>query len=125
MDIRPCPMDAPVDREAGRIEQLPVARPPAVEDVAVVVDQEQVGRLHLVERDAVGVHPECVRVERVAHGYVAGHAFVVPQPREDAEGAGEALFEMFALALARARRGWRRGPRGAERGSRAREGEGE
>lgn len=105
MDIRPRAMNAPMNREARRIEQLPVAWLAAFEHVAVVVDQQQVGRLHLVEGHAVGVHPERVRVECVPYGYVACDALVVAQSGEDAEGAGEPVFEVFALLSATSRGG--------------------
>lgn len=46
----------------------------AVDDFAVVVDQDQVGYLHLRECPAEGVHPEGGGIHGVAEGDVSGHA---------------------------------------------------
>ena len=83
-----------VDGEGGRVD-----RPVALDDLAVVVDADQVVDRDVLEVHAERVDPEVVGVLGVAGGDVAGDALVEPEPAEDAEGRGEALLQVQALLL--------------------------
>jgi hypothetical protein len=87
-------VDRRVDHVGGGVEQAVLA---AADDFAGVVDEDEVGFGHEAEGAAEGVHPEAVRLDRVAERDVAGDAFVEAVFAEDAEGGGQAAFEVFAL----------------------------
>lgn len=72
-DVRAGVVDGAVDHEGGGVEQPAVA---AVDDLALVVDADQVRGVDERERDAERVHPERVRLDRVAQRDVASDAFV-------------------------------------------------
>ena len=71
----------------------------AVHDVAVVIEQDQIGRSHMSEAHAERVDPKQVGVLRVADGDVAGHTLAEPEPSEDAQRAGELRLAVGALLL--------------------------
>jgi len=93
-DIRPGFVDCGVDHVGGGVEQTVLA---AADDFAGVVDEDEVGFGHEAEGAAEGVHPEAVGLYGVAERDVAGDTFVEAVFAEDAEGGGEAAFEVFAL----------------------------
>ena len=87
-------VDLGVDGERGRVD-----RPVALDHLAVVVDQDQVGDPDVAEVHAEGVDPEVVESLGVAGGDVAGHALVEAELREQAEGGGQPLLAVEALLL--------------------------
>jgi hypothetical protein len=95
-DIRPGFVDRGVDHVGGGVEQAVLA---AADDFAGVVDEDEVGLGHEAEGAAEGVHPEAVGLHGVAERDVAGDAFVKAVFAEDAEGGGQAAFEVFALLV--------------------------
>ena len=80
--VGPGRVDLGVDGEGGRVD-----RAVALHDVALVVDQDQVGHRDLAEVDGERVDPEEVRVLRVPGRDVAGHALVEAELREQPEPA--------------------------------------
>lgn len=94
--IRPSFMNRSVNHVRRCVQQSVFA---AVDDFAGVVDEDEVGFGHQAESAPEGVHPEAVRVDRVAEGDVAGYAFVEAVFAEDAEGGGEAAFEVVAFGV--------------------------
>lgn len=89
--IRPRRMHRRMNHIRCRIQQA--ARPP-IDDLPVVVHQDEVTALDQAEGHAERVHPEGGRVDGVAECYVACDTFVVAQFAEDAEGEGEAAFQV-------------------------------
>ena len=77
-------VDRRVDHERG-----PVHRRVALDDLALVVDEEQIADAHLAEALAERVDPEVVGALRVAHRDVPGDALGEAEPAEDAQRAGE------------------------------------
>lgn len=92
--IRPRLVDRAVDHVRGRVEQSVLA---AANHLPGVVDEDQVGFGDEAERAPERVHPEAVWLHGVAQRDVARHALVEAVFAEDAEGGGEAAFEVFAL----------------------------
>ena len=95
-DVGPGGMDLRVDDERRRVH-----RAPAFDDLALVVDEEEVGHPDVPEVHGEGVDPEVVGELGVAGGDVSGHAFVEAEPGEQTEGGGQALLAMQALVLDR------------------------
>ena len=95
-DIRPRLVDRRVDHVRRRVQQ-PIL--PAVDHVAGVVDEDQVGLGHQAESAPEGVHPEAVGLHGVAEGDVAGDALVEAVFAEDAEGGSEAAFEVVSFGM--------------------------
>jgi hypothetical protein len=93
-DVRPGFVDRRVDHVGGGVEQAVLA---AADDFAGVVDEDEVGFGHEAEGAAEGVHPEAVGLHGVAERDVAGDALVEAVFAEDAEGGGQAAFEVFTL----------------------------
>ena len=87
-------VDRRVDHERGTVD-----RPAAVDDVAGVVDQEQVADPHVAEAHAERVDPEVVGELGVADRDVPGDAFAEPDATEDAQRAGQLLLAVQALLL--------------------------
>ena len=87
-----------VDRRVEH-ERGPVDRLVAVDDVAVVVDEDQVADPHVAEAAAERVDPEVVGELGVADRDVAGDALAEPEAAEDAQRAGELLLAVQALLL--------------------------
>ena len=71
----------------------------AVDDVARVVDEDQVADLDVAEAVRERVDPEVVRELRVASGDVPGHALAEADPPEDPQRAGELLLAVQTLLL--------------------------
>ena len=94
--IRPRLMNRRVNHVRRRVEQSVLA---AVDDSAGVVDEDEVGFGYEAESPAEGVHPEAVWLDGVAEGDVAGDAFVEAVFAENAEGGGEAAFEVVAFGV--------------------------
>ena len=85
-----------MDHERGAVDRLV-----AVDDVALVVDEDQVADAHVAEAHAERVDPEAVGELGVAHGDVPGDALAEAEPAEDAQRAGELLLALEALVLDR------------------------
>ena len=83
-----------MDDERGAVDGLV-----AVDDVAVVVDQDQVADLDVAEAHAERVDPEVVGELGVAHRDVAGDALAEADAAEDAQRAGQLLLAVQALVL--------------------------
>ena len=71
----------------------------ALDDLALRVDEEQVGHADVAERHPERVHPEVVEPLGVTGGDVTGDALLEPELAEDAEAGGEALLAVLALLL--------------------------
>ena len=89
-------VDPGVDGEGG-----PVERALTLDDLALVIDEEEVRGLDGAEVLAQAIHPEAVGVLGITGGDVAGHPFVEAVLGEDAEGGGEPLLAVQALVLDR------------------------
>ena len=87
-------VDLGVDGEGCGIE-----RPGALDDGALVVDQQEILDPDLAEAHAERVHPEVVRQLGVARGDVPGRPLTEPEPTEQAEGGGQALLAVPTLLL--------------------------
>ena len=83
-----------MDGECGRVEG-----PVAVDDLAVVVDEDQVLDADLFEVHPERVHPEMVEQLGVSGGDVTRHPFVESKMPEQAKGGGEALLAVPSLVL--------------------------
>ena len=81
-----------------------LTRPGALDDLALVVDQEQVAHPDLLEAHAERVHPEVVGQLGVAGGDVAGDALVEAEVAEEPEAGRQALLAVAALVLDRLER---------------------
>ena len=84
-----------------------VHRQASLDDLAVCVDEQQVGHFDLAEADAERVHPEVVVVLRVAGGDVARHPLVEPELGEETEPGGQPLLAVQALLVDRGEIGQR------------------
>ena len=73
-------VEASVDSE-GRLVQGVLT----VEDLAGVVDQQEVRYSDVAERRSKGIHPEGVIVLRVPDGDMAGHSLAKPEFSEDSK----------------------------------------
>ena len=105
-DVGTRPVDLGVDRERRRVHRAVTG-----EQVAVEVDEQQVGRAEVAPAPAERVHPELVRELRVADGDVAGDPVVVPELREQPVRDRQVALAVGALLLDRRERRWRdRGP---------------
>ena len=93
-DVGPRRVDRRVDHE-----RRPVHRTPAVDDLPVVVDEDEVADLHVAEALDERVDPEVVRELGVAHGDVSGDALAEAAAAEDAQRTGELLLAVEALLL--------------------------
>ena len=93
-DVGPGLVDRRVEHEGG-----PVHRLVAVDDVAVVVDEDEVADAHVAEAEAERVDPEVVGELGVADRDVAGDALAEAEAAEDAQRAGELLLAVEALLL--------------------------
>ena len=71
----------------------------ALDDVAAVVDADQVRGTHVRERHAERVDPERVRLDRVARGDVTRNAFLEAELREQPETGRQPLLAMLPLLL--------------------------
>ena len=80
-------------------ERRGVHRPVALDDLAVVVDEDEVLHPDLLEVHGERVDPEMVEQLGISGRDVAGHALVEPELPEQAEGRGQPLLAMPALLL--------------------------
>ena len=96
LDVGPGRVHLRVDGEGGHVH-----RPVALDDLALVVHEDEVGRPDEPEGHAEGVHPEAVGALGVAGGEVAGHALVEAEAVEQPEGGGHALLDVRALLVGR------------------------
>ena len=69
----------------------------AVNNFAMMVDQQQVADAHVSKAQAKWVDPKVVSQFGVAHGDVAGNAFTKTHTTENTQGAGEARLAIDAL----------------------------
>ena len=89
-------MDLGVDRERSPVHDVV-----ALDDLAVVVHEQQVGHADHAEVPAEGVDPEVVEKLGVTSGDVPRRSLVVAQLRPEPERRGQALLAMQALRLDR------------------------
>ena len=71
----------------------------ALDDLAPVVHEDEVGHPDVAEVHAERVDPEVVEVLGVAGGDVAGDALVEPEAGEEPERGGQALLAVQALVV--------------------------
>ncbi len=91
-NVRPGRMDLRVDGERRGVQ-----RPDALDDLASIVDQQQVGHSDPAEVDTGPIDPEVVRQLRITRGDVTGQPFAQTQLAEDAVRAGQALLSVQPL----------------------------
>jgi hypothetical protein len=89
-------MDLAVDRERGGVH-----RPVALDDLAFVVDADEVRDADEAEAHPERVDPEQLRVLGVAPCQVPGHSLVEPETVEQAEGGRHPLLHVDALLVGR------------------------
>jgi len=92
-----------VDHERSLVEK-PVLT--AIEHVAFFVDKDEVRFVDQAEGVTEWVNPETVVVHGVADRDVACYSFVESIFAKDAEGGGQAAFEVFALFIRVVEFGW-------------------
>src|SRR5262245_59501171 len=78
-----------VDGEGGDVDRVF-----ALDDLAIMVDQDQIRDANLAEIHAEGIDPEMILFFGVARGDVPCDAFVEPEFGEEAEGGGQPLLPM-------------------------------
>ena len=69
----------------------------SVDNLALVVDKDQIGNCHVAKRQTKWVHPEVIWELRVAHGDVSGDAFTKTKATKDAKSGSKATLAMQAL----------------------------
>ncbi len=74
------------------------------DDLAVGVDQDQVGHGHLAEALAEGIHPEMIGELRIPSGDVAGNTFGEAERADHPERSGESLLPIGSLLFDRVER---------------------
>src|SRR3954470_16900055 len=82
----------------------------ALDDLAPMVDPDQVRLADMRERHTERVDPERVRLDRVTRGDMTGDALLKAELREQPEAGGEALLAVQALLLGGVERRQRREP---------------
>jgi hypothetical protein len=87
-------VDLRVDGEGGGVD-----RPVAHDDLAAVVDQNEVLDADELEAHPEWVDPEVVGALGVSYGDVTGEPLVEPEVSEQSERGGEALLAVPALVL--------------------------
>jgi len=87
-------VDRGMDRERGRVHRMA-----AVDDVAAVVDEDEVAGAHLAEALAERVHPEVLGEFGVTHRDVAGDPLAESELAEDAERPGQLRLAVGAFLL--------------------------
>lgn len=95
-DIRTSGVHGSVDHVCCGVEQAALA---SIDDLAGVVDQNQVGLIDERESDSEGVDPEAIWVDGVAKSDVAGYTLIETIFAEDAESGRETSFEIIALLV--------------------------
>src|SRR5215469_1546525 len=90
--IRPCVMDARVDRERRNVDLLFTFN-----DFAFRVHQNQIGNADMPEMRAEGIDPEVIRPFRIARRDMPGHTLVETELRKKTKAGGQALFAMTAF----------------------------
>ena len=90
--VRARRMYSGMDRECSR-----VYRPVALDHFAAAIHQHQIGNADVTEIDAKRVHPETLRIFRIAGGDMAGYAFVKPVAGKQAESRRKAFLSVAAL----------------------------
>ena len=66
-----------------------------------MIDQDKIGRFDFSERHPEWIHPEIIRVFRVAHRDVARDALGEAELAEEPEPGGELFFAVLALGVDR------------------------
>ena len=69
----------------------------AINNIAIVVNENQIAHSHEPEAASEWVYPKVIRKLGVAHGDVPGDAFAEAQSPEHAQGTGQFLFALGAL----------------------------
>ena len=93
-DILTGSVETGVDRERRGVDGAI-----ADDDLALVVDTDEIAHRHVLEVLAERVDPEVVEVLGIADRHVAGDALGEPEPAENAQSAGESLLAVEALLL--------------------------
>lgn len=75
----------------------PVERHIANDNIAVMVDQQKIARLHVAEALAERVDPEVIGQDGVTGGHMPGDAFAKAKASEDSQRAGKFCFAVSAL----------------------------
>src|SRR4051794_29238829 len=89
-------MDLRVDGECR-----PVERPVAVDELAAIVDQQQILYTDLLEAHPERIDPEVIEPLGVARGDVSRDSFIEPELAEQAERGSETLLAVPALVVNR------------------------
>ena len=71
--------------------------PRALDNLAGVIDKDQVGDANAAEINRQRIHPEMISQDRVAYRDVSANAVIEAVMRKDPVGGGEALLAMQAL----------------------------
>ena len=95
-DVGPGGVHLGVDGEGGRVDRVV-----ALDHLALVVHEDEVGHPDVAEVHAERVDPEVVGELGVPGGDVAGHALVEPEAGEEPERGRQALLAVQALVLDR------------------------
>lgn len=98
-------MNRTMNHERRRI-QMPPPVLPAGDNLPLMIDLDQVLGRDLGKGDPERIHPEGGRGDGVADGDVARYTFFEAVFGKDAEGQGEAGFEVFAFFLFGGGGGW-------------------
>src|ERR1700735_657217 len=69
----------------------------SLDNFAVVIHQNQVGRFYLAKVHSERVHPEMVELFRIARSDMTGYSFVESELRKKPKRGGQHLFAMTAL----------------------------
>ncbi|GAA3049400.1 hypothetical protein GCM10020000_32420 [Streptomyces olivoverticillatus] len=85
-------VDLRVDREGGLVDVVA-----AFGDLALVVDQDQIGDGDVLERHPEGIDPEVIRELRVTRGDVPRDAFLEAEPPEEPQSGREPLLTVPPL----------------------------
>ena len=78
-----------------------VDRPVALDDLALVVDQDEIGRADEVEAEPQRIDPEAIGPLWIASGHVTCDPFVEAEAPEQPEGGGQPLLDVGPLVLDR------------------------
>lgn len=95
-DIWSSLMDSRVDHECRRIQQSVLS---ASNHLALLVDMDEVRPLDEGEGKSKRVHPESIRLDRVANSDVPGYALIESVFAKDAECCCQTALEIFPLFL--------------------------
>jgi hypothetical protein len=93
-DIGTCLVELAVNSECSGVD-----RAVANDDVAVMIDTDQITDGHEFEIVTKRIHPETIWELRISHGHVASNTLGKIQPSHGAESSSQALLTVEALGL--------------------------